>query len=252
MSEMIRTPENDLILDQQKIRENLKQDALKRCYFRQCRIIEQDENILDRLLDIKLQDEKTYDHTLAVANISAYLINRLGPELSDTEAEFLMRSSLLHDYGKIATDPELLNKSGALEPEEKQEINKHAAAGYEMLDDENESIRTIVGSHHLFQKNAYGIDINKILNDKEAMKITKIIAAVDSFQSMIDEYRVSNEKGILPIQRIVKELNDRFTNDRENEIVLKSIMMLEEFYYENIEKSPRLLKYMDQESAGHA
>ena len=40
---------------------------------------------------------------------------------------------MLHDYGKVLIPKEILNKKGALTPEEKQIMELHSEFGYELL-----------------------------------------------------------------------------------------------------------------------
>jgi HD-GYP domain-containing protein (c-di-GMP phosphodiesterase class II) len=47
--------------------------------------------------------------------------------------ELLRKVSLLHDIGKIGVREEVLNKNGALTPEEREEIKTHSFLGYQIV-----------------------------------------------------------------------------------------------------------------------
>lgn len=237
---------------QVKIREKIAKEAMDRCHYRYCDIIVRDPAILDRLADIRSHDEKTFDHSLAVANIMAYVINQLKDKLAENEAYFLMRSSLLHDYGKIGTDPAILNKTKQLENSEKLSLKDHPLIGHAMLDDEPDTVRNLVGTHHLYQKDAYGLDPKDILNREQVEKLSKVLSAVDSFQAMIDENRPSNAGGTKTIQEIINELNQDFIKDQDNALVLETIMLLEGYYYELSDQQKKLRHSQDFDTLGHA
>lgn len=83
-----------------------------------------------QLSSLKKADEYTYYHS---ANVSILSI-ALGSRISD-DRRFLTSlgtSSLMHDIGKLSVDPRILNKPGALSPEEWALIRRHPVRGAEM------------------------------------------------------------------------------------------------------------------------
>jgi HD-GYP domain-containing protein (c-di-GMP phosphodiesterase class II) len=58
--------------------------------------------------------------------------------------------ALLHDVGKIAVPPEILNKPGPLTPEERAIMERHPDAGVELIDDIEFpwDVRPMVRHHH--------------------------------------------------------------------------------------------------------
>jgi len=78
-------------------------------------------------------------------------------ELSALDIDLLVRSSQLHDIGKISISDELLLKHGELTPDEYESVKKHVDNGMRIIEKishcslENTFLqyaRTIIGSHH--------------------------------------------------------------------------------------------------------
>jgi diguanylate cyclase (GGDEF)-like protein/putative nucleotidyltransferase with HDIG domain len=73
----------------------------------------------------------TRDHSENVAAYTVAIAQELG--LDADRIMRLRRAGLLHDVGKVAVPSEVLEKPGALEPEEFEQIKLHSAAGATML-----------------------------------------------------------------------------------------------------------------------
>ncbi|MFC0350768.1 HD-GYP domain-containing protein [Undibacterium danionis] len=83
------------------------------------------------LARLKTADDYTYMHSVAVCALMIALARQLG--LSDEETREAGLAGLLHDIGKMAVPPEILNKPGRLTDEEFVSVKEHPSAGYEML-----------------------------------------------------------------------------------------------------------------------
>lgn len=83
------------------------------------------------LIRLRSKDEYTYLHSVAVGTLMTGLAQRLG--LTDAEVRDAGVGGLLHDIGKMAVPLEILNKPGALTPEEYAVAQIHPAEGYTML-----------------------------------------------------------------------------------------------------------------------
>lgn len=62
----------------------------------------------------------------------------------------LQQAAMLHDYGKVLIPEEILNKKGALTPEEKKIMELHSEFGYELLKQQgvNEDVLNLIKYHH--------------------------------------------------------------------------------------------------------
>ncbi|HJV03034.1 MAG TPA: HD-GYP domain-containing protein [Burkholderiaceae bacterium] len=80
---------------------------------------------------LKTSDDYTYMHSVAVCAMMIALARQLG--LSEQEVQACGEAGLLHDIGKMAIPPSILNKPGRLTDDEFSSVRTHPRAGYEML-----------------------------------------------------------------------------------------------------------------------
>ena len=97
---------------------------------------------------IESADRYTQGHCERVANYACALASAAGVE-EDVLLWFRM-GALLHDVGKIVVPPDVLNKPGKLEPDERRLIERHPDAGVELIGDIDFpwDIRPMVRHHH--------------------------------------------------------------------------------------------------------
>ena len=88
-------------------------------------------HMFDMLHNMPAHDDSIFEHSMNVALISATIGKWLN--LSEGEINDLLLAGLLHDIGKIAIPPELLNKSGRLTEEEFAIIKSHPKQSYELI-----------------------------------------------------------------------------------------------------------------------
>jgi len=79
------------------------------------------------LASIEARDSYTYGHAERVTSFGLAIGETMG--LSHEEMEGLWLAGLLHDVGKIGVPDQVLHKSGALSPEEREEIRRHPVIG---------------------------------------------------------------------------------------------------------------------------
>lgn len=80
---------------------------------------------------LKSADTYTYMHSVAVSALMVALANQLG--LPSQQVKRAALAGLLHDMGKAFTNPDILNKPGALTDEEFAHMKQHPQQGYELL-----------------------------------------------------------------------------------------------------------------------
>lgn len=83
------------------------------------------------LARLKQADDYTYMHSVAVCAMMVSMAKQLG--LEDEQIREYGLAGLLHDIGKMAIPPAILNKPGRLTDEEFMTVKSHPSAGYGML-----------------------------------------------------------------------------------------------------------------------
>jgi HD-GYP domain-containing protein (c-di-GMP phosphodiesterase class II) len=83
------------------------------------------------LVRLKQADDYTYLHSVAVCAMMVALARQLG--LDEEEARHCGMAGLLHDVGKMAVAPELLNKPGKLTEAEFTHVKQHPLKGHALL-----------------------------------------------------------------------------------------------------------------------
>lgn len=89
------------------------------------------DNALLLLTKIKNKDEYTAEHCINVSILSAAFGKHLG--LLEGEIRKVALCGLLHDVGKMRIDDQILNKPGALTPEEFAVMKNHTTYGRDVL-----------------------------------------------------------------------------------------------------------------------
>ena len=89
------------------------------------------ENALLLLSKIKNKDDYTAEHCINVSILSAAFGKHLG--LLEDEIRVLSLSGMLHDVGKMRIDDAILNKPGALTPDEFNIMKDHTTFGRDVL-----------------------------------------------------------------------------------------------------------------------
>jgi len=79
----------------------------------------------------EIHDEETGNHIIRVNEYSYAIAKLLG--MDDTWCDEIRYSAQLHDVGKMSVDSAVLKKKGALDPAEREEMNRHTVYGYQIL-----------------------------------------------------------------------------------------------------------------------
>ncbi|MBA3712436.1 MAG: HD domain-containing protein [Pyrinomonadaceae bacterium] len=100
------------------------------------------------LVALSAASRETGAHSHRTAEIADTLASRLS--FTPDERASLRYASLLHDIGKLTSDPAILHKCAALTAEETAHLREHVAASVEMLDRLGfpAAVVRIVAEHH--------------------------------------------------------------------------------------------------------
>ena len=144
--------------------------------------IDENDNILKVIDDIRQNDEQTYSHSINTAFYSMLLAKWL--KLDEKEIKKAVQGGFLHDIGKSQVAAEILNKKEPLTKEEFGRIKKHPVFGYYILDENNYvdmDVKRAVLLHHERQ-NATGYPFS-ISSDSMGI-FSKIVSIADVYDAM--------------------------------------------------------------------
>ena len=94
-------------------------------------VIRNDETVDALLSVLTMQDENAYAHARRVASLAVLLCDRLARP--DTEKRVIRRAALLHDVGKSAIPPAVIDKPAPLTGEEYELVRTHPTRAHRLL-----------------------------------------------------------------------------------------------------------------------
>lgn len=156
-------------------------------------------DILGVLFSMRDFSDETYRHCMNVAMISALLARWLGWKEKDVKTAYT--AGLFHDIGKLFVPKDILNKPGALTPEEREQIQKHTVLGYQTLKKSgmDDIIANAAVMHH---ERCDGTGYPLKLTGDKIDKFAKVVAIADVYDAMTAD-RVYRD-GICPFDVIAK------------------------------------------------
>ena len=161
-------------------------------------IVEQALRTFANTIDAK--DPYTNGHSLRVALYSREITRRLGYAKNDQETVFYI--ALLHDIGKIGIPDSILNKAGALTPEERAVIQTHPVKGGEILKDFT-ALKGIADGARYHHERYDGKGYCEGLAGEDIPLVGRIICVADSYDAMSSDrcYRKA-----LPQEKVLAEI----------------------------------------------
>jgi HD-GYP domain-containing protein (c-di-GMP phosphodiesterase class II) len=134
---------------------------------------------LTTALDAK--DAYTYGHSERVARIAVELSRELGLD-GDALGDVYL-AGLLHDVGKIGVRDTVLQKPGALTPEELEHIQQHVTIGYSILADLRQ-IRSLLPGVLYHHERIDGSGYPDGLTGEEIPLLARVLAVADAYDAM--------------------------------------------------------------------
>ncbi len=133
---------------------------------------------------IEARDPYTAGHQQRVGEISRRIGRRMG--LDAERVEGLRIGGYLHDVGKVAIDEAVLNFPGALSAEQREEVQQHSTAGYEILKSVPFAwpVAMIALQHH---ERLDGSGYPRGLRGDDILLDARIVAVADVFDAMTSE-----------------------------------------------------------------
>lgn len=128
-------------------------------------------------------DSYTKGHSQVVADIARVMGEQMG--LSHEALEDLHWAALLHDVGKIAVDPNILNKPSQLTSSEYRHIMTHAVVGPKLVQPfVNERVVEIISHHH---DHYDGSGLEQTTSGEEIPLGARIVSVADAYQAMTSD-----------------------------------------------------------------
>lgn len=147
--------------------------------------ISSNPNAMFWLTRIRHRDAYTAEHCVRVGILSITFGRFVG--LTEQQLETVGLCGMLHDVGKMRIPAEILNKPGALSPEEWQVMRRHAEYGFELLTSDHQvepDVQQAALSHH---ERLDGKGYPHALSGPAISRFTRMVSIVDAYDAMTSD-----------------------------------------------------------------
>ena len=138
--------------------------------------------ILELAVALSIHDDRTRGHSERVRMYTDLIAHQLHLSAEDTDR--LRWAALLHDIGKLAVDPAILNKPELPDDEERVSLRNHPIEGYRMIAPLQRWLgpwaETVRDHHEMFDGTGYP----QGLRGREISLGGRIVAVADSYEAM--------------------------------------------------------------------
>ena len=187
---------------------------------------------------IDCKDKYTQGHSARVGKYSEIIAEELG--YSEKRIEGVAVAGYLHDVGKLVVERNIINSPNRIDAKESAELNKHPAAGYEILMPIQHPFADVPLAAKYHHERLDGRGYPDGLYDKEIPFIAKIVNLADSFDAMTTDRPYKRRR---PAHEVVEDLQRNAGKQFAPELVTAFLRaMLKEVTGEIKEK--RLLKML--------
>ena len=158
----------------------------------------------------QLLSNTKYSHSRNVAQISKLIALNIG--YSEDEASIIEQAALLHDVGKTAIPPDILNKPDALTPEEYTIVKTHTEVGYEQIMDAVKilTISASVAKEHHERLNGEGY---LKISGSNISPYSKLISVADVFDALMSRRSYKESWDISKVISYLLEHDEQFARD---------------------------------------
>jgi hypothetical protein len=131
---------------------------------------------------IDCKDKYTQGHSERVGKYSEIIARELG--WADEEVEGIAVAGYLHDIGKLVVDRDIINAPYRIDAKQSSELNRHPAAGYEILKPISHPFADIPLMARYHHERPDGRGYPEGLRDEQIPLGAKIVSLADSFDAM--------------------------------------------------------------------
>lgn len=213
-----------------------KADENQRLYDGLRRIYKETVHAFAAAIDIK--DRYTQGHSVRVGKYAEIIAREMG--WTDDAVEGIAIAGYLHDIGKLIVDLNVLNSPGRFNAKESKEMNRHPAAGYEILSPISHPYADIPLMARYHHERLDGNGYPDGLKGDEIPAGAKIVTLADSFDAMTTDRPYRNR---LPLADVLEDFRINTGTQFEAEVVCAFCRaFLKEI--EGISKEKRLMKLL--------
>ena len=147
--------------------------------------ISSNPNAMFWLTRIRHRDAYTAEHCVRVGILAITFGRFVG--FDDAQLEIIGLCGMLHDVGKMRVPPKVLNKPGALDPDEWRLMRRHPEYGFRLLGENGElepEIRQAALSHH---ERLDGKGYPHALAAPAIHQFTRIVSIIDAYDAMTSD-----------------------------------------------------------------
>ena len=131
---------------------------------------------------IDCKDKYTQGHSERVGKYSEIIAREMG--WGEEEVEGIAIAGYLHDIGKLVVDRDIINAPYRIDAKQSSELNRHPAAGYEILRPINHPFADIPLMARYHHERPDGRGYPEGLTDEQIPLGAKIVSLADSFDAM--------------------------------------------------------------------
>src|SRR5689334_9733562 len=152
---------------------------------------------------IDIKDKYTQGHSERVGKYSEIIAREMG--WTEDEVEGIQIAGYLHDIGKLIVDRDIINAPYHINAKESSELNRHPAAGYEILAPINHPYADIPLMAKYHHERLDGRGYPDGLTDEQIPLGAKIVSLADSFDAMTTDRPYRRRRSFEDVVRDLRE-----------------------------------------------
>ena len=152
---------------------------------------------------IDIKDKYTQGHSERVGRYSEIIAREMG--WSEQEVEGIQIAGYLHDIGKLIVDRDIINAPYHIDAKNSSELNRHPAAGYEILSPIRHPYADIPLMAKYHHERLDGRGYPEGLTDQQIPIGAKIVSLADSFDAMTTDRPYRRRRSFEDVIRDLRE-----------------------------------------------
>ena len=143
---------------------------------------------------IDRKDKYTQGHSERVGKYSEVIAREMG--WGNEEIEGIAVAGYLHDVGKLVVERDIINAPYKIDAKQSSELNRHPAAGYEILAPINHPYADIPLAARYHHERIDGRGYPEGLTGEQIPLVAKIVSLADSFDAMTTDRPYKKRRGM--------------------------------------------------------